>query len=318
MRKGILFILLLGLTVQVTALDFQIADSCSDPYNVKLFSISNGTNGHVAEPDFYETNVCADDVGETRIAQDCNSITNPVLSFYETDNGTSHLASEGDHFTYALCSERLATSVWKECPGNTVPIVSIYGPVEDHVATPGHYTWQICGGVFENATLAYEFTISGNKDFLLNGDPEDSSIETTSDLPGYAAVQNDTIVSGIVGNDKQPQTTGINNNSGRAELNHTLIGNTNNQWFIPLTTGDYFDIEGRLDRIQDNTFLNYFNPNFAFTLAEEAQIKVSLMLDSIDIVNDVRLGPGFHRVIIENMGTNADGVPEVEVNATTP
>ncbi|MDY6778298.1 MAG: hypothetical protein SVU32_06520, partial [Candidatus Nanohaloarchaea archaeon] len=88
------------------------------------------------------------------------------------------------------------------------------------------------------------------------------------------------------------------------------------QWFVPLTTGTYYDIETRLDMIQDERFLNVFNPNFAFDIAENILVRITLTFEDIDIVNSLHLGSGIHNLIITNVGTNNDGETQIRVNKT--
>jgi hypothetical protein len=303
------------------------AGFCSQD-EIALFSISNTTNAHAAEPSFYKgfsgeygqegKQVCATDVNTATIAEECDGIQNPVLSFYDSDAGTSHLAAVDDRYDETLCSDNLATSVWRSCPGDSKPIVSIYGPVENHVAKPGFYDWHICGAVFQNVTLAYKFTMEGNTSFIINlNETNTSRIEETDDLPGYASVENESVMSGIVGGSDLPHTVGIHNDSGRVTLNHTLHSSDNYQWFLPFTTGTHLDIENRLGLIEDNTFMSQFNPNFAFEIAEQVLVEVSLVMDVIDLVGDIDIGPGIHELIIENLGTNSKGQPKVRINATT-
>ncbi len=85
---------------------------------------------------------------------------------------------------------------------------------------------------------------------------------------------------------------------------------------VPFTTGDYFDIENRLDLIQNNEFLNEFRPNFAFQLVEEALIQLTVQLSEADLVNNLDLSPGFHTITIQNVGENAEGEPQIRLNVT--
>lgn len=330
MRKLLVIALLLLITGHTAALEFSIRDSCQTS-ETAMFSISNRTNAHVAGPDFYQgysgsygregQQVCASsDVEDIEIATECQQyISNPVLSFRDPDNGTTHLSADEEAYEYTLCSSNLATSVRQSCPGRSVPIISIYGPVEDHVAEPGHYDWQVCGALFNNATLAYEFTMDGNTTFITNGQLGTYNVtQETSDRPAYAAVQNDQLISGIVGNSLLNQTV-INTKLGdRARMELTEPADGRGQWFLPFTPGDSRDIEDRFDLILDRAFMDQFNPNFAYELAENTLVTISLTFDDIDIIDSIRLGPGLYQLDITNEGDNTDGEPQVGINATTP
>lgn len=326
MRKILPAILILLLTVSVSGVEFNIRDRCQDEEEV-LFSISNITNAHAAGPDYYQgfsgdygregKQVCASGISNARITRSCDKLENPVLSFYDTDSGRTHLSPVDERNDYVLCSRDLATSVWKSCPGDSEPIVSIYDPVENHVAEPGHYKWQVCGALFENASLAYNFTMSGNKTFVMNGNHGARDNESVNeDFPGYVTVENDSIISGIVSTSSYPQRL-LLDEQGNASFSKIIYSSaTNLMWFIPFTTGDMYDIENRLSRIDTNDFLNQFNPNFAFNIAEKILVKVTLELTDIDLVTDMTLGTGFHNLVIEKEGVNNKGKPEVSINET--
>jgi len=324
MRRLVPALILLLFVPTVSGLSFEIRDSSCQAGEEPLFSMSNQTNAHAAAPGVFEDNtgaygidgtvVCGQDAGSVRISQTCQSIENSVLSFYDPQSGQSHLGTEGEQSESLLCAEQLATSVWRRCPSGSEPIVSINGPVEDHIAEPGHYSWQICGAVFENATLAYNFTLSGNQTFANNEGTSADGQTLTGDGPLYAVLQNDTVMSGIVGDNTGPQEVRIEDRSGRAVTTHTIDQASSQQWFVPLTTGDQFDIERRLSLISAGTFLTQFNPNFAYTLAEEALIRVGLEFTNIDITDELSLGPGLYTFNIQKVGEQSDGTPRVNIS----
>ena len=327
MRKLTPILFLLLLTVTATGFNFSIRDSGCQSDEVVLFSISNRTNAHAAAPDVYDDYtgtygrdgkmVCAEGIGEAEIARECDMLLNPVISFWDHEDGRTHLSPKDERHEYILCAKNMATSVWKSCPGQSEPIVSIHDPIENHVAEPGYYKWQICGARFTNSTLAYNFTMSGNKDFILNGvrNATDNSTLNT-DFPGYATVENDSLISGVVGSSTKPQQITIEKN-GESAFTEITYGSTRGlMWFIPFTTGDMYDIENRLDMINNDNFLNQFNPNFAFNIAEKILVKVTLDLADIDIVSDLTLGTGFHNLVLRKEGINSKGKPEVSINAS--
>ncbi|MDY6777542.1 MAG: hypothetical protein SVU32_02660, partial [Candidatus Nanohaloarchaea archaeon] len=203
MRRWLLPLLFILLALPVLGLNVTIRDSCNAGEEA-LFSISNMTNAHAAEPGYYQgftgphgqdgKQVCASGVGNTEIVDECDRISNPVLSFYDPGTGVSHLSPKEELNDQVLCARQLATSVWRSCPGGTEPIVSIHSPLQAHVARPGYYDWQICGALFTNATLAYRFTLEGNREFIANFETgANGTIQTTTERPGYVAVQNSSV-----------------------------------------------------------------------------------------------------------------------------
>lgn len=324
MRRLLPALIVLLLVPTVGGVSFEIRDSSCQAGEEPLFSMSNLTNAHAAAPGVFEDHtgpygingriVCGQDTGNARIAQTCQTVENSVMSFYDPDSGQSHLATDGQESEAKLCTDQLATSVWRRCPTGSEPIVSIYGPVEDHIAEPGHYSWQICGAIFENATLAYNFTLSGNTTFVNNEGEGAAGTTLNGDGPLYAITQNGTLMSGLVGDNTGPQQVRIEDRSGRSVVTHTIDQASSQQWFVPLTTGDQFDIERRLSLIESGTFLTQFNPNFAFTLADEVLIRVGLEFENIDITNSISLGPGLYTFNIQKVGETADGTPRVNIS----
>ncbi len=331
MRKVLLVLLCLSfLSIGVTSLDFPIMDECDGEYSEELFSISNRSNAHAAEPDVFKDYesahnregkvVCAPSELNTNIDDECEELKNPIFSFYDPGTGESHLSPEGEKNEYVLCTRELSTSVRRSCPGGSEPIISIYDPIENHVAEPGYYEWQVCGQLFKNASLAYNFTMEGNTDFIQDGkiisDEETVNKSSTTEedsYPLYSVIQNSSLISGVVGSSTHPQKTSIQNINDIATITHSYDESHNLRWFIPFTTGTYFDIEDRLSLIANNNFITQFNPNFAFFLAEEILVRITLDIVDADIVNDLKLSSGVHNLVIENVGEE-DGMPQVNIS----
>ncbi|MDY6771179.1 MAG: hypothetical protein SV186_04450 [Candidatus Nanohaloarchaea archaeon] len=329
MRKFVPVLVVILLAGSGAALDFTLRDSCGTD-ETALFSMSNTTNAHAAGPGHYADFtgsygqdgkvVCAsEDVEGVNIAQSCNQrLRNPVLSFYDPDSGQTHLAPDEERYDYVLCAANLATSVRRTCSGNSEPIVSIYSPEEQHIARPGHYPWQVCGALFQNATVAYEFTMGGNTQFITNGNIGTfEGGNTSTDEPGYAAVTKGERITGIVGGGGLPQMVRSGSQGNRAKLNITLFTAADLQWFLPFTIGTRFDIEQRFRLIRENNFMSQFNPNFAFELAEDILVKLSLHYENIDLVNRLSLAPGFYQLTYTNTGVNQQtGEKQVSINAS--
>lgn len=318
-------LILLMLTASASALSFTIRDSSCTASETTLFSMSNLTNAHAGAPGTFEDEsdptygingriVCGQDTGDVRIAETCENIENRILSLQAPEQGWSHLSTDGRENDHRLCADRLATSVWRQCPSNAEPIVSIHGPIQSHIAEPGHYGWQICGALFRNATLAYNFTMSGNTTFV-NNEGSGAAGETLSggSSPLYAAVQNQSLISGIVGDSADSQSVTIRNRSGRAQIVHSMSDGGTSTWFIPLAMGNQFDIQSRLSLIQSGTFLTQFNPNFALTLAEEALIRIGLSFTEIDLVNSLDVSQGTYTFNVEKTG-EVNGTPQVNIS----
>ncbi|MFB6166891.1 MAG: hypothetical protein ABEJ62_01365, partial [Candidatus Nanohaloarchaea archaeon] len=87
-------------------------------------------------------------------------------------------------------------------------------------------------------------------------------------------------------------------------------------YYLPFTEASYLSLVDRAGLIESGDFLSKINPNFAYGFADEMLVQLTLSLPGIDLVSGMELSPGIYGLMIENLGTNAEGEPEVRVNAT--
>ncbi|MFB6295140.1 MAG: hypothetical protein ABEI97_05245 [Candidatus Nanohaloarchaea archaeon] len=284
----------------------------------ELFSMSNRTNAHAGDPGYWSHAVCGSGFDQRHYTSTCASDETAVLSFFGSEQNTTHLATDATLFDYKLCTETLTVGVRDECPDTTKAIASIYEEDEDHIAEPGHYSTQLCGAFFDSVTAMLEFHYGPNTTVYIN-DTANPSQGIDRDTSGrdswYVAAENDSMVTGIVsGQDTVTTSVGYNEDGDTTAFNLTQERGQAG-YFVPFTTGEADDIGDRIPLIESGDFLDEFNPNFGFTLAEEMTVRLTLQFVDINIENGLTLDAGTHRLVIENRG-DSGGIPKVSINAT--
>lgn len=285
----------------------------------ELFSMDRRTNAHAGDPGHWGYSVCATGFDQRHFTQVCTSDETEILSFFGSEQTTTHLATDPDLFDYKLCTETLTVGVRDTCPDTTKALVSIFEESESHVAEPGHYPKQLCGSFFDSVTAMLRFHLGPNTTVRINR-TEDPSQGIYRDLDGrdswYVTAENGTVVTGIVsGEDTVTTAVGYDERDGDTVFNMSQERGQAG-FLFPFTTGSAGDVEDRITLIESGTFMSQFNPNFGFTLANVMTIRLTLRLTEIDLISDLALSPGPHSIVIENVGETSDGVPKVGVNVT--
>ncbi|MFB6166796.1 MAG: hypothetical protein ABEJ62_00860, partial [Candidatus Nanohaloarchaea archaeon] len=124
---------------------------------LEIFSMSGRSNAHASSPGFYPYRVCGSGFQERHFTTVCASEDTAVLSFFGSEEVTSHLATDPEMFNYKLCTGKLTVAVRKFCPDTTKSLVSIYHPGQSHVAEPGYYPYDLCGAFFDSVTTMLKF-----------------------------------------------------------------------------------------------------------------------------------------------------------------
>jgi len=89
-----------------------------------------------------------------------------------------------------------------------------------------------------------------------------------------------------------------------AYLSQVYRAGVDEEFYVAYTTGNYKDIEDKVEAIEKHDFLDRVNP--AFGVATKAQYIVTIGLDyydsDIDINGNIHLGPGTHSLDVTNQG----------------
>ncbi len=296
-------------------------DTCLDGEEA-LFSMSDRVNAHAGDPGYWEYQVCAGGIDRSAYRSVCTDVESPVLSFFDSEETFIHLSTDSDQFNQQLCTGELSIGIRDECPDTTKAIVSIYDLPESHVATPGVYGHHLCGAIFTDVSLMMEFH-HGEDDTVRmhdDDDPGTGMYEYPVGLDsGFISAEAASLVAGIVSGE-YTRTTGIEYREDGDDHVFRMMQdrNVDVSFFIPYAEGTSRSLENRIGLIEDGEFLSQINPNFGMRLAEEMLIQLTLQFTNIDLVTDMVLSSGSHRLIIENIGETGDGEPRVRINATAP
>ncbi|MDY6769711.1 MAG: hypothetical protein SVU88_01935 [Candidatus Nanohaloarchaea archaeon] len=284
-----------------------------------LFSLSNRSNAHAGDPGYWGYDVCGTGFDQRHYTDVCATDETPILSFFGSQQTDTHLATDPGLFGFKLCTETLTLGVRNECPASTTAIVSIYSESEGHIAEPGHYGTQLCGGFFESVSTMLRFHFGPNTTVRINetANPAEGTYRDTAGRETwYIAADNESLVTGIVsGQETTTTAVGYDERGGDIVFNMTQERGRAGT-LLPFAQGDAGDIEERISLIAGGTFLDEINPNFGFALAEEMTVRLTLRLTDVDLVSDFDLSPGTHDLVIENLGETGSGTPKVSINAT--
>lgn len=297
-------------------------DSCLEEEQ-ELFSFSNKSNAHAGDPGYWDAeHVCASGIQDAEYTNVCTGDNREIMSFFGTEVNTTHLSTDSQMFDYKLCTRALSIGVRNSCPNTTVTIASIFKTPEGHLAEPGVYGNQLCGGLINTVTAAMQFHLGPDDDIYLPQDMSQSENPPTgryTNLPdgGYIVAENDSMVAGMVAGENT-RLTEINYDEAGADhvFNMTQSRTKDVSFYLPFTRGNHLDVEDRRLLIQRDQFLEKINPNFGLQFAEHLLVRLTLGLTDIDIVNDLSLSGGFYDLTISNMGTT-NGRPRVAFNVST-
>lgn len=284
----------------------------------EMFSFSNLSNAHAGDPGYWPGyHMCTSGLANVQFTNICSGDTRPIMSFYGSEQNYTHLATDARLFDYQVCTESLSIGVRDKCTNQTKAMVSIFSTPESHIAEPGVYNHQLCGGIINTVTAGMRFRLGSTDDVYIN---------TTSVTPGtyarirdsgFIAAENATMAAGLVAGENTRITTIRYDESGGMHLfNMTQDREEDVSFYIPFTRGDRLDLEDRRILIARGQFLDKINPNFGLQFAEEMLVRLTLGLTDIDLVTDLSLSPGFYDIVLRNVGETASGTPQVAVNVT--
>ncbi len=108
------------------------------------------------------------------------------------------------------------------------------------------------------------------------------------------------ILRGLVSLYGSPVSVGIEKPSGKHII--TLKQKTGSSTALVFSRGSWKEIDNRMRDIEKGTFMSYIKPSFGFGLGSGYTLKMVLSYPNIDIVGNMMLQKGSHRLKIENLG----------------
>ncbi|MBC5793470.1 MAG: hypothetical protein H8Z69_05570 [Nanohaloarchaea archaeon] len=253
-----LFMLLLaGFTT--AAPTFSIEKSC-DSQEVNLFSLKDKKGGNIAEPGHFKYQVCGEEVSTAKIRDSCRTGESSVISLFQRND--SHASTFGE-YRWDVCVDGFETSVNKTCE---TPIFSLHSKTDSHVAEPGHFKYQVCEEketvdnisleVSTDAETVYvdgEQTSGGKYNTLELSNPYIST-ESGLGIIGYGELSSMEYVEGSPDTLRAVQTRGS---------------------FLVSNTESYSEIEDEGSEINQRTFMDQVETNFAFSVPNVPLVRVT-------------------------------------------
>lgn len=260
-RPLTLTVLLVFLVAGVSAQSFSIKDECGDREE-NMFSIYNLSGGHVAEPGFYDNQVCASGVEEIELSKTCPDNLNSILNLYQRNN--SH-ASIYNAYDMKVCAS-LPADINNSCPDER-KIISMEYLDDSHVAEPGALEHQLCAGERSVRTVKMEMTFEADEVYV-DGEPasEGTYSESTLEYPYIVSGEPAGIVSY-----GEPLSIEYSTDGTKDTLSVTQ---KEGSFILPNTEGSYSKIENREEMVRQRTFIDQLSPNFAYLLPDTPRIRV--------------------------------------------
>lgn len=149
----------------------------------------------------------------------------------------------------------------------------------------------------------------GNSSLYIPGMGEQPAYEVSSNnylTPPhfYISSHDGNILRGLVSLYGSPFSIGIEKSSGKHIIK--LKQYSNSSTLLVFSKGSWKDIENRMRDVERGAFMSYTEPSFAFGLGAGYILKMVLSYPAIDIVGDMVLQKGLHRLKIENLGAEGD------------
>ncbi|MFQ3275357.1 MAG: hypothetical protein ACI9LV_000857 [Candidatus Nanohaloarchaea archaeon] len=307
MKKIALALLILLTTSSVSAdIESSIKSECSER-EVSVISISDPqeTYSHPAEPDYYDENLCISGIENSQITEgECDSATGMHL----TGRGNESHFSVFDTYRLSVCTDSMETRVAPSdgsCRENETALFSVSGEDNAHVAAPGVFDQNLCGGYVtpENVSLSIEFNHSSSDNVVFSGENvEGEQTFDTADYP-YLVSEGNSMVAGIVKSD-------FRSASRRVDGENILVmkaSRKDSTFILPFTQGGSSDIQNREQMVADGDFLSEVRPSFGYLIPESPTVRVIYDPD-IDLDSNISFSPGTHQFDAVKTGEDEVGL----------
>lgn len=307
MRKSISIIILVVFSSTASAqLDSSIQGECSSRQE-PVISISDPikTYSHLAEPGYYDNQLCIDGISESTIQQNrCDSSTGFHISSRE-DN--AHF-SKFSPYRLNVCTGEMTTRITSEqgsCRSNETELFSVSSEDNAHVSGKGIFKHIVCGSYTtpENVTMELEFNLT-NEDNVsfdeeeVNGEQEYQS----ADFPAFT-VEGDQMTSGLIASDFKTASRSFE----QSENVYRIDSGFPSSVIIPFTSGNSQDIQNRKELILQNNLLNQIKPSFENQMPERSVIRV-IYSPEIQLDSNIDQGPGGLRFNVTKTGDERIGL----------
>jgi len=341
-KSGLLLSILLLLSMTAAGFSVSVEDSCSD--SQPILSISNLTDAHAAESDYYQgytgpgnqqgKQICMDGLSYARLRNSCTEVETPVISLSNMTN--AHVGEPGYYQGYTgpggqngkqLCMNGVSNTYIREsCEDHETSLFSLSARQDAHIGVPGHYQYQVCVAEAQNIALELRWEHE-NSEVYVNSEQQDTG-GTVGENDGlnYITTENSSlgqeIMLGLVnyGSFRQMDYQ-ISGDSIEVRMVQDLPSENKASFLIPFTEGTHADIDQREQNIKGGLFSNpdffeYSNPSFAYGMTKKKiiQATISYPEEKIDINGFTPEIRGSQVVYIRNMGEKPEGGKKLNIS----
>lgn len=268
LRKTLLLATILISTGSVSGIDADITESCDGDFE-PIASLENTEGGFVAEPDYYNENICVNNIEYSEIREICTSRENIVMSL-ESRSDTK-ISIYDNNYDYRICVPNIKSAVRDSCLEDETKVLSVESDNDSYAAAPG-YTDSTFDQSFCLSTSSAEnvsISLSGLEGtFYSNGSKIETGASITSPI-NYPYIVDDQ-PKGLVGYGDVIRISKTSFNTAKM-TQKTDSGS----FLVPFTKGGNQEILDEQEEILDRIFLNTVSPSFGFISVDEPELKVA-------------------------------------------
>jgi hypothetical protein len=125
----------------------------------------------------------------------------------------------------------------------------------------------------------------------------------------YLASYFNNILMGIVAKDGDQLNVSSTGYSHVIQLTQPLA---RSRAFLVFSSGDWQKIDNRIELVETGEFLMQVSPTFSFGLGGLYPVKLLLAYSDIDLLGDLSLRKGYHKLVVKNEGLSA-GRPKIMI-----
>ncbi|MFB6213884.1 MAG: hypothetical protein ABEJ07_04965, partial [Candidatus Nanohaloarchaea archaeon] len=285
----------------IAAVDTAIRPSCHDDEEA-LVSLNDTSGGHLGEPGFYDSQLCARGVSSAAVRQTCRSDETQLFSLFSRNNSHFSIYPE---YRYDVCVESgLQTAVRPSCPPNETAALSVFSDNNSHAGGMGSYDRQLC--FYREAPENITLQLSGIPgDFY--ADNQATSVGETFRLAEYPYIVSE----------QGGTTRGVVSYGGFVKLSRpspdiASVTQTGSSFLLPFFSGGHAEIEDEQEQVNSRRFLELLSPSFSYTIPTKPRVKV-LMRPDRNIVGFRDTLSGQVELTVSNEGLNSDDTLEIRL-----
>ncbi|MFB6208721.1 MAG: hypothetical protein ABEJ56_01130 [Candidatus Nanohaloarchaea archaeon] len=296
-RIAVLTVLMVFTASGASAAEFSIREDSCGGGEENLFSMHNKSGGNVAEPGYFKWQVCADGIESSSFSKSCSGSLNSILSLHQKND--SH-ASIYESYRWQVCAS-IDASLNNSCASQD-KIVTLAKKDDSHVAEPGELQYTLCAEAETVDTVTLEMETDADSVYV-DGESASETSYYSSELE-YPYITSD-------------QPAGIVSYGDVKSINYSTSGSTDimrvkqssGSFLVPNTQGGYEELEDEKDLVENRQLVKNIEPSFAFTMPDQATIRVIYGPDTNLIGFDRRLSDDVD--LLARNRVDGDSTPDI-------